>query len=165
MMRWTLISVNTSNRDDAYKRHRGAWVLLQPRALSNKLRIRSVVSVGHPLVICEVSFRSPQGAERSKREKPWRSSIDSIAKVTYWPRFLPNAYEDRHNTSYRGAVDLRLHSYQDSSWAASRCQREKPKTVHTTSYKEALREKQLPCASQTLPRYKLSDRKPFQSFF
>ena len=91
-------------------------------------------------------------------------SIDSIAKVTYWPRFLPNAYEERHNASYRGAVDLRLHIYQDSS-SASRCQREKPKTVHTTSYKAALREEQLTCASQTLPRYKLSDRKLYQSYF
>ena len=78
---------------------------------------------------------------------------------------LLNAYEERHNASYRDTVDLRLHSYQDSSWAASRCQREKPETVHTTSYKQALREKQLPCASQTLPRYKLSDRKLFQSVF
>ena len=51
--------------------------------------IQSVVRVGLSLVICEVSFRSPRGAERSKREKPCRSSIDSIAKGTYWPRFLP----------------------------------------------------------------------------
>ena len=126
--------------------------------------IQSVVRVGLSLVICEVSFRSPQGAERSKHEKPCRSSIDSITKVTYWPRFLPNAYEERYNASYRDAVDLRCHSYQDSSWAASRCQREKSKTVHTTSYKEALCEKQLPCASQTLPRYKLSNRKLFNPF-
>ena len=117
---------------------------------------------------CEIKAGSGLGtrlAERSNREKPRRLSIDSIAKVTYWPRFLPNAYEERHNTNHRGAVDLRLHTYQDSSWAASRCQREKPKTVHTTSYKETLREKQLPCASQTLPRYKLSDRKLYQSLF
>ena len=123
-----------------------------------------MVRVGLSLVICEVSFRSPRGVERSKREKPCRSSIDSIAKVTYWPRFLPNAYEERHNTRYRVAVDLRLHSYQDSSWAASWCQCEKPKTVYTASYKEALCEKQLPCASKTLPRYKLRDRKLFNPF-
>ena len=39
--------------------------------------------------------------ECSKREKPCRLSIDSITKVTYWPRFLLNACEERHNTSYR----------------------------------------------------------------
>ena len=143
---------------DAYKCHRCAWALLMPWALSNKLCIWFVVRVGPPLVICEVSFRSLQGVERSNREKPWRLLIESIAKVTYWPRFLPNAYEESHNASYRGAVDLRLHTYQDSSWAASCCQQEKPKTIHTTSYKEAFREKQLPCASQTLSRYKLSDK-------
>ena len=107
---------------DAYKHYRCAWVLLQLCALSNNLCIRSVVRVGPPLVICEVSFRSPWGAERNKREKPCRLSIDSITKVTYWPPFFPNAYEERHNASYIGAVDLRFHSYQDSSWAASRCQ-------------------------------------------
>ena len=147
-------------------RHGCAWALLQPCALSNKLCIQSVIRVGPPLVICEVSYRNPRGVERSKREKPLRLSIDLIAKVTYWLRFLPNPYEERHNASYRGAVDLRLHSYISRQfWAESRCQWEKPKTVHTTSYKEALHEKQLPWASQTVPRYKLSDRKLFQSLF
>ena len=61
----------------------------------------SVVKVGHPLVICEVSSGSPQGAERGEREKPCRLSIDSIAKVTYWPRFLLNAYEERHTVVHR----------------------------------------------------------------
>ena len=42
------------------------WLILS----WNKLRIWSVVRVRHPLVICEVSFRSLRGAERSKREKP-----------------------------------------------------------------------------------------------
>ena len=87
--------------------------------------------VGHPLVICEVSSGSPQGAERREREKPCRLSIDSIAKVSYWPRFLLNACEERHKASYRGTADPRL--YQDSSVATSHCQREKPKTVHTAS--------------------------------
>ena len=103
---------------DTYKRHGCAWALLQPWTLSNKLSIQSVVRVGHPLVICEVSFRSPWGAECSKCEKPCRSPIHSIAKVTYWARLRPNTYEERHNASYRGAVNLRLHSYQDSSWAS-----------------------------------------------
>ena len=58
-----------------------ALELLQSWALSNKLCIRSVARVGLPLVICEVSFR---GVERSKREKPCRLSIDSVAKVTYF---------------------------------------------------------------------------------
>ena len=95
---------------------------LQLWALSNKLYIQSVVMVGPPLVICEVLFRSHWEVERSMCEKPCRSLIDSITNVTYWPHFLPNAYEERHNASCRGAVDLRLHSYQDSSWAASCCQ-------------------------------------------
>ena len=124
--------------------------MLELWALSNKLYIRSVVRVGPPLVICEVSFRSLRGAEQSKREKPCKSSIDSIVKVTYWPRFLLNAYEERHNASYRGTADLRLHTYQDSSEATSCCQREKPKTVHTASNKTSAPLKQLPCASQTL---------------
>ena len=62
-----------------------------------------MVRVGPPLVICEVSFQSSQGAEHSKHEKPL---IDSIAKVTYWPHFLLSAYEERHNTRYKGTVDL-----------------------------------------------------------
>ena len=88
--------------------------------------------------------------ECSKREKPYRSSIGSFAKVTYGPHFLLNVYEERHNASYRGTSDLRLHRYQDSSEAASHCHQEKPKTVHTTSNKQALREKKLLCASTIL---------------
>ena len=77
------------NRDRrlTYKRYGCTWALLQPWALSNKLCIQSVVRVEPPLVICKVSFRSPRGSQHSKREKPWWLSIDSIAKVTYWPRF------------------------------------------------------------------------------
>ena len=41
-----------------------------------------MVRVGPLLVICKVLFGSPSRAERSKRERPCRSSIDSIAKVT-----------------------------------------------------------------------------------
>ena len=59
----------------------------------------SVVGVGSPLVILRLS---PRGADH-----------------------LLNTYEERHNASYRGTVDLRLHSYQDSSRATSRCQQEK----------------------------------------
>ena len=51
----------------------------------------------------------------------------------YWPLFLLNAYEERHNARYRGTADLRLHSYQDSSKDAFFCQREKPKIVHTSN--------------------------------
>ena len=32
--------------------------------------------------------------------------IDSIAKVTYWPRFLLSAYEERHNARYKVTADL-----------------------------------------------------------
>ena len=88
-------------------------------------------------------FRS-EATERSKREKPCRLSINSIAELTYWPHFLLNAYEERHNASYRGTVDLRHHTNEDSSEVASHCQQEKPKMVH-------------------LPRYKLSDMKLLQS--
>ena len=108
---------------DAYRCHGYAKALLQPWALSNKLSIR----LWPPLVIGEVSFRSLQGAECSKREKPCRSSIDSIAKVTSWPHFL-NAYKERHNAGYRGTADLRLHTCQDSSKATTHCQQEKRKT-------------------------------------
>jgi len=54
--------------------------------------------VGHPLVICAVSSRSPQGAERCEREKLCHLPIDSIVKVTYWSRFLFNAYEESHKS-------------------------------------------------------------------
>ena len=132
---------------DAYRHYRYTWALSQLRALSNKLCIWSVIRVGPSLVICEVSFGSLQGLGCSKHEKPCKSSMNSITKVTYWPHFLLNAYEERHNTSYRGTADLRFHTCKYSSEATSRCQREKPKTVHTANNKE---EKQLPCVSQTL---------------
>ena len=45
----------------------------------------------------EVLFRSPQGVECSKCDKPWWSSIDSITKVTYRPHFLLSTYVERHN--------------------------------------------------------------------
>ena len=117
-----------------------------------------MVRVGTPLVICEVLFRSPRGVERSKRKKPCRSSIDSIAKVTYWPCFLLNTYEERHNTRYRGTADHRLHTCQDSSEATSRCQQEKPKMVHTASNKTSAPQKQLLVLHKHLSRYKLSNR-------
>ena len=72
--------------------------------------------VGHPLVICEVSSGSSQGAERSEREKPCWLPIDSIVKVTYWPCFLLNAYEERHKASYRGAADFRLYKIKKVVW-------------------------------------------------
>ena len=93
-------------------------------ALTKKLCILSVGRLGHPLVICDVSSGSPQAAERRAREKPCRLSIDSIAEVTYRPRFLLNAYEERHKANYKGTADLKLYTYQDSSVATSHCQRE-----------------------------------------
>ena len=42
--------------------------------------------------------------------------IDSIVKVTYWPHFLLNAYEERHKASYRGAVDFRLYKIKAVVW-------------------------------------------------
>ena len=41
---------------------------------------------------------------------------DSITKVTYWPHFLLNAYEERHKASYRGTAQAsyllrQFHSY------------------------------------------------------
>ena len=125
---------------DALELHYSHWLLATS----------FVSSLWSPLVLCEVPFRSPRGAQHSKREKPCRLSINSIAESDYWPHFLLNAYEERNNASYRGTVDLRLHTYQDSSEATSCYQREKPKTVHTASNKQAFHEKQLPCASQTL---------------
>ena len=109
---------------DAYKRHRCAWALLQWWALSNKLCILPVVRVGHPLVIWGFIWKPSRGGCR-ECEKPCQLSIDSIAKVTCWPCFL-NAYEERHKASYRGAVDLKLYTCQDSSVATSHCQWEKP---------------------------------------
>ena len=100
-------------------------------ALSKKLCILSVVRVGHPLVICEVSSRSLQAAERRAREKPCRLSIDSIAEVTYRPRFLLNAYDERHKANYKGTADLKLYTYQDSSVATSHCQRENRVILHS----------------------------------
>ena len=59
---------------DTYKRHGCTWALLQWWALSNKLCILSVVRVEHPLVICEVSSGSPQGAESVRSRVRCRSS-------------------------------------------------------------------------------------------
>jgi len=92
-----------------------------------------VARVGHHLVICEVSSRNPQGAECREREKLCWLLINSIAKVTYQPRFLLNAYEERHKASYKGTADSSFIPTQDSSVATSHCQWEKPKTVHTAS--------------------------------
>ena len=117
---------------DAYKCHGCAWALLQWWSLSNKLCILSVVRVGHPLVIWGFIWKPSRGGRR-EHEKPCQLSIDSIAKVTYWPCFLLNAYEERHKTSYRSTADLKLYTYQDSSVATSHCQREKPKMIHTVS--------------------------------
>ena len=42
--------------------------------------------------------------------------IDSVVKVTYWPRFLLSAYEERHKASYRGAADFRLYKIKTILW-------------------------------------------------
>ena len=65
---------------DAYKRRGCAWVLLQLWTFSNNLCTQSVVRVGPPLVICNISFRSPWGVKHSKHEKPWRST-----QLWKWP--------------------------------------------------------------------------------
>ena len=122
-----------------------------------------MVRVGHPLVICEVSSGSPQGAEGREREKPCRLSIDSIAKVSYWPRFLLNAYEERHKASYRGTADPRL--YQDSSVAMSHCQREKQKRYTQQATIGTPRKGGSVCFINTYLSYKLSVKKLFQSRF
>ena len=43
----------------------------------------------------------------------YKSNKLSIRLVTYWLCLVLNAYEERCNTSKRGTVDLRLHTYQD----------------------------------------------------
>ena len=156
----TMYMFNRLYAIDTYKRHRCTWALLQLWALSNKLCILSVVRVGH-LAICEVLFRSPLGAERNKHQKPCRLLIDSITKVTYWPLFLLNAYGGRH----RGTGNLRLHTYEDSSEATSRCQREKLKTVHTPSKNWRSAKSKSYVLHKHLPRYKLSVQKLYQSLF
>ena len=134
---------------------------MQLWTLSNKLCILSVVRVGHLLVICELLFRSPLGAERNKHQKPCRLLVDLITKVTYWPRFLLNAYGER----YRGTGNLRLHTYEDSSEATSRCQREKLKTMYTASKIWRSAKSRSCVLHKHLPRYKLSVQKLFQSPF
>ena len=39
--------------------------------------------------------------------------------------FFLKAYKQRHNATYEGAVELRLHRYQSSSGIVPRCQRHK----------------------------------------
>ena len=51
--------------------------------------------------------------------------------------FLLKAYKQRHNATYEGAAELRLHRYQSSSEIVPRCQREKLMTLHTTIKKQA----------------------------
>ena len=135
---------------------------LWKRPSENPVCILSVVRVGHLLAICEVLFRRPLGAERNKHQKPCRLLIDSIAKVTYWPRFLLNAYGERH----RGTGNLRLHTYKDSSEATSRCQREKLKTVHTASKNWCSAKSRSCVLHKHLPGYKLFNvQMLFQSLF
>ena len=47
-------------------------------------------------------------------------------------RFFFSVPVSRHNATYEGAVEIRFHTYQSSSGIAPCCQREKPKTLHTT---------------------------------
>ena len=125
--------------------------ITRPWALSNKLCIWSVVRV-----ICEVSFRIPQGAERSKCEKP----DDRLIWLQKWLicHFFFLTPMKRDTTL--ATADLRLHSYQDSSEDASSCQREKPKIVHTTN-KDSMKSR----FRVHLPRYKWSDRRLFNPLF
>ena len=51
--------------------------------------------------------------------------------------FLLKAYKQRHNATYEGAVELRLHRYQSSSGIVPCCQCEKLMTLHTTTYQQA----------------------------
>ena len=109
--------------------------------------------MGHPLVVCEVLCGNPQGAECSECGNPcWLS----ITKVTYWPRFLLNTDEEKHKASYRGTADIRLYTFQNDSEATSRCQEEKPKTVHTASNNKRFAKNRCCVLNQHLPGYELS---------
>ena len=57
-----------------------------------------------------------KGQRHSEREKPCWLPIDSIVKVTYWPRFLLNAYEESHKACYRGPSDFRLYKIKTVVW-------------------------------------------------
>ena len=70
--------------------------------------------------------------------------------------FPLDAYEKRHKASYRGTADLKLYSYQDSSVAMSHYQREKPRTIHTTSNNRRNAKSRSCVPHKHLPRYKLS---------
>ena len=48
-------------------------------------------------------------------------------KMTYWARFLFNAYKQKYNNNYGGTAALGLHKYQDSSGVAPCYQPEKLK--------------------------------------
>ena len=42
----------------------------------------------------------------------------SIVKATYSPRFLLNAYKQKHNASHEGTAALELHIYHDNFGAS-----------------------------------------------
>ena len=44
----------------------------------------------------------------------WWTIVSVRSHDSCW-RFLLNTYEERHNASYRGTVELRLHTYHESS--------------------------------------------------
>ena len=116
-----------------------------------------------------MNFRSSQGAECSKCEKPCRSSVDSIAKVTFWPSFLLNSYEERHNTSCRGTADVRLHTCMSRQFRGyiSLSTRKVKDGTHSNQVKQQTGSTKSSCRvlHKHLPKYKLSDRKLFQSLF
>ena len=149
---------------DACKRHGCAWTLLKPWALSNKLCIWSVVRLGHPLGICEVSSRSPQVAERSEREK--LSVADRLnCKSDLLAMFSSQHLWRESQGQLQRFSGFRLYTYLDSSVATSHCQWEKPKTAHTASNNRRSAKSRSSVLHKHLPRYKLSVWKPFQSLF
>ena len=120
-----------------------------------------MVRVGPPLVICKVLFGSPSRAERSKRERPCRSSINSIAKVTIGHVFFstPMRRDTRLDTDVqRISGFIRMKTVPRLHLAVNE---KKPKMVPTAnkrSVKSSCR-----VLHKHLPRYKLSDRKLLKS--
>ena len=55
----------------------------------------------------------------------------SIVKATYSPRFLLNAYKQKHNTNYKATAVLELHKCQDNFGDTSCYKQEKPKMLLT----------------------------------
>ena len=80
----------------------------------------------------------------------------SIVKAIYSPRFLLNAYKQKHNTCHEGTAALELHKYQDNFGTTPRYKQEKPKTLPAKRGRQAFIVNGYILLSKSLPGFKIT---------